>query len=357
METTLPSAAGPDAPEEKSLAGADDQTVRFLVEAFDRTTGERRWRYELESEPVGESLQPVHRKHNLSSSSPVTDGEHIYAWFGTGQLVALTIDGRLAWEKHLAREYSPFDITWGHSSSPTVHEDKLLLLCDHEPASYLLALDKQTGKELWKVDRGSGLRSYSTPTIVDSASGPEIIVNSSKGLDAYDPDTGERKWYYPEDNRFPIPAPSFGDGIIFTSRGYRSGPYMAIRPGGSGDITQSEHLLWRVPTGAPYVSAVVQYQGIVFLASDAGVLQAVDAKNGERLWQSRTGGVFSASPVAGDGKVYFASETGEILVIRAGREFELIASNDMGVRFLASPVISGGNLFLRTDGELFAVGN
>ncbi|MGH9337397.1 MAG: PQQ-binding-like beta-propeller repeat protein, partial [Vicinamibacteria bacterium] len=151
-------------------------------------------------------------------------------------------------------------------------------------------------------------------------------------------------------------VPSFADGVIYTSRGYRSGPYMAIRPGGRGDIRETEHLVWHVPTGAPYVSSVVHYNGVVYMASDAGVVQAADAKTGERLFQGRTGGVFSAAPVAADGKVYFMSETGEAIVIAAKREFEILAQNAMDARFLASPAIAGGQLFLRSDDRLICVG-
>jgi outer membrane protein assembly factor BamB len=286
----------------------------------------------------------------------VTDGERVYAWFGTGQLVALDFEGRLLWQKHVAKEYAPFEIPWGHSSSPTVYEDFLLLLCDHEPASYLLALDKRTGREKWKVDRGKGLRSYSTPTVVRGPAGDELVVNSSEKLEGYDPRTGKPLWFLVEPNQFPIPVPSFADGIIYTSRGYRSGPYMAIRPGARGDLKGSEHLVWHVPTGAPYVSSVVHYQGVVYMASDAGVVQAVDAATGERLFQGRTGGVFSAAPVAGDGKIYFLSETGEGIVLAAKREFEVLASNAMKGRFLASPAVSGGQIFLRTDGRIIAIG-
>jgi outer membrane protein assembly factor BamB len=182
------------------------------------------------------------------------------------------------------------------------------------------------------------------------------VVNSSERLEGYDPRTGKLLWFLVEANQFPIPVPSYADGIIYTSRGYRSGPYMAIRPGARGDLKGSEHLLWHVPTGAPYVSSVVHYQGVVYMASDAGVVQAVDAATGERLFQGRTGGVFSAAPVAGDGKIYFVSETGESFVLAAKREFEILSRNAMNARFLASPAISEGRIYLRTDDRLIAIG-
>ncbi|MGH9321954.1 MAG: PQQ-binding-like beta-propeller repeat protein [Vicinamibacteria bacterium] len=354
-------ARGENAPAERSIgevAGEEqaEGDVVFLVEAFDRKDGSRLWEYRLPAEAATGQLPPVHRKHNLASPSPVTDGERVYAWFGTGQLVALDFEGKLVWQRHLGKDYSPFEIPWGHSSSPTIYEDSVILLCDHEPASYLLALDKRTGKEKWKTDRGQGLRSYSTPTVVPGPQGDELVVNSSERLEGYDPKTGKALWFLVESNQFPIPVPSFADGVIYTSRGYRSGPYMAIRPGGRGDIRETEHLVWHVPTGAPYVSSVVHYNGVVYMASDAGVVQAADAKTGERLFQGRTGGVFSAAPVAADGKVYFMSETGEAIVIAAKREFEILAQNAMDARFLASPAIAGGQLFLRSDDRLICVG-
>jgi outer membrane protein assembly factor BamB len=352
---------GPDATPERSIGDvatveAREGDVVFLVEAFDLEDGRRLWRYELEAETPEGSLPAVHRKHNLASPSPTTDGERVYAWFGTGQLVVLDLDGKLVWEKHLGMTYQPFVIAWGHSSSPTLFRDLVLLLCDHDNASYLVALDKRTGEEKWKADRGQGQRSYSTPTVVSGPAGDELVVNSSERIDGYDPATGKQLWYFVEKNQFPIPVPSFDDGIIYTSRGYRSGPYMAIRPGGRGDIAGTESVIWHVATGAPYVSSIVQYQGVIYMASDAGVVQAADAKTGERLWQERTGGVFSAAPVAGDGKVYLLSETGEVLVLRASKTFEILARNQMDARFLASPAVSNGQLFLRSDDRLIAVG-
>lgn len=347
---------GGDFPEERSMTGRLEADVVFLVEAYHRADGRRLWQYRLPAERTGDSFPEVHRKTNLANPSPVTDGERIYAWFGTGQIVALDLEGNRVWQKHLGKEYGPYVITWGHSSSPTVYEDSLILLCDHQPASYLLALDSRTGAERWKADRGEGRSSYSTPTVVPGPRGDELVVNSSVGLEGYDPKTGERLWYYTEPNRFPIPVPSFADGVIYTSRGYRSGPYMAIRPGGRGDIADTEHLVWHVPTGAPYVSSVVHYDGVVYLASDAGILQAADAETGQRLFQGRTGNVYSAAPIAGDGKVYFLSETGETVVLKASREFEILARNQIDGRFLASPVVAKGLLLLRSDSELIAVG-
>lgn len=345
-----------DFPEERSLSGASGDGVTFLVESYDRKDGKRLWQYRLPAISAAEALPEVHQKTNLANPSPSSDGERVYAWFGTGQIVAIDAKGKLVWQRHLAKEYGAYTITWGHSSSPTVYGDSLILQCDHDPASYLLALDKKTGKEKWKADRGKGLRSYSTPMVISGPAGDELVVNSSQRLEGYDPKTGERLWHYEEPNQFPIHVPSFGGGVIFMSRGYRSGPYMAIRPGARGDIAGTKNLLWHVPTGAPYVSSMVHYQGVLYLASDAGILQAADAETGKRLFQGRTGNLYSAAPVAGDGKVYFLSESGETVVLKASREFEILARNQVEGRFLASPVIANGLLLLRSDSELIAVG-
>jgi outer membrane protein assembly factor BamB len=338
---------------ERALAGsiAGDRTF-FVVEAFNRADGRRLWQHRSEASGP---LPGVHDKHNLASPSPVSDGQMVYAWFGTGQIVALDMNGKLVWERHLGKEIAPFDINWGHASSPTLFGDTLLLLCDHQPASYLLAVDKKTGRERWRADRGRGRMSYTTPFVVDTSTGPELIVNSSERVDAYDPRSGAFLWHVGGSNQFPIPAPTFHDGVVYLTRGYRSGPFMAVRPGGRGDISRS-HVVWEVPTGAPYISSLVYDEGILYMASDVGAVTAIDAASGRRIWQQRVDGIFSASPVAGDGKIYFVSETGETIVVKAGRQPEVLARNDLGERLIASPAISNGQLFIRSDGQLFAIG-
>jgi outer membrane protein assembly factor BamB len=352
-------ARGEEASAEKPLGGARAEGdegaprgVEFVVEAFHRQDGRRLWQYRLASEG---DLPAIHDKHNLASPSPVTDGRLVYAWFGTGQLAALDMDGRLIWRRNLAKEYSPFEVDWGHGSSPALYGESLYLLCDHKPASYLLALDKRTGKEKWKADRGKERKSHSTPTLVTGPRGDELVVNSSERIDAYDPRTGELLWYTGEPNRFPIPVPTFAAGVLYASRGYRSGPYMAIRAGGRGDVTRS-HVQWSVPTGAPYVSSLVHYDGLVYMANDAGIVTGVDAKSGEKVWQERIPGIFTASPVAGDGKVYLLSETGEVIVLAAGRQPRVLERNVMDERMVASPAVSRGQIFIRTDGHLLGIG-
>lgn len=335
-----------------SAAPGGVDKVTFLVTALDRTRGKNAWEFTL---PAEGPLPSVHEKHNLASPSPVTDGERIYAWFATGQIAAIDLSGKLVWKKHLGAEYGPFEINWGHGSSPVVYKDQLILLCYHQPASYLLSLDARTGRVRWKVDAPAGVTSYSTPLVVESGGKAEVVVNSSIGVSGHDLATGERLWHFEEANRFPIPSPVFDGSLIYLSRGYRSSPFMAIRPGGKGDLA-ANNIAWKVSSGAPYISSVVYYDGLIYMTGDVGVLTVADGKTGERVYQERIGGVYTASPVAGDGKVYLVSEDGETIVLAAGRTPRVLERNKLKARQLASPAIAGGRLFIRSDDAVYAIG-
>lgn len=328
-----------------------DAQVRFVVSALDAQTGKGVWEYALDPEGA---MPEVHEKHNLASPSPVTDGSRVYAWFGTGQIVALDMTGKPVWQRNLSRDYGPFSIIWGPGSSPTLYNDALFLLCYHGQSAYLLSVDARTGKTRWKYDQKPGTLSYSTPVIVQGPKGPELIVNSSEGVAGHNPDTGDRLWYFTEDNSFPIPAAVSHGETLYLNRGYRSSPYMAILAGGRGDIAAA-NVIWRQPTSGPYVPSLLYYDGLLYMATDQGIVSAIDATTGQRVWQERIPGVYMASPVAGDGKIYFAGETGETLVLQAGRQLKILARNKLTGRFGASPAIAGGMLFLRSDDRLVAV--
>jgi outer membrane protein assembly factor BamB len=349
-------ARGEDAKAEKPLAAeagdGPDQKVAFFVEAFHRKDGRRLWQHRLE--PKG-ALPEVHQKHNLATPSPVTDGTLVYAWFGTGQLVALdAATGKLAWQKHLGQD-SPFDLAWGHASSPALHQDLVILLVDHKSAAYLLALDKRSGEVRWKTERPKGTASYSTPTIVKGPAGDEMVVNSTQRVDVYDPRTGTLLWWVGSEHNFAVPVPAHADGVLYLSRGYRSGPYMAVAMGGRGDIAKT-HVKWSIPTGAPYCSSLTYYDGLLYMANDVGVVTAVDPATGEKVWQERVDGIFSASPIGADGKLYLQSETGDTIVLAAGRQPKLLSRNPVGERSIANPAISKGQIFIRTDGSLLCFG-
>lgn len=335
----------PGAAEAKRLN--PDLGVEFTVLALNLSDGKHLWERSYRAEG---HLPSVHVKHNLASPSCVTDGERVYAWFGTGLVVALDFDGNEIWRRHLARERTPFDIKWGHGSSPTLFEDKLYLLVDHPLDSYLLAVDKTTGEDIWVSERGTGARTYTTPLIVPTSDGNRLIVNTNTGVQALDPDSGKVAWTEGEEIRVPVATPVHHDGMLYSGRGYNSSPYLALSL-----ESDDNRVRWRTGTGGPYVSSLVYYEGLIFMATERGIASAVDASNGELLWRQRLGGVFSASPLAAGGKIYFTNEDGKTYVVAAKGEFELLAENDLQERSLASLAASEGHILLRTDDHLFAI--
>lgn len=331
--------------------GLTDDRIQFVVAAFRTTDGRALWDYKMD---VSGKLPEVHEKRNLATSSAVTDGERVFGWFSNGQLAALDINGKPLWSRRLGQEYGSFDLDWGHSSSPALSGDRLILLCYQGTSAFLLALDKRTGKELWKVERPREFKSYSTPLAIETPQGPEVIVNSSETMEAFDPATGKSLWKFAEPTRFAVPMPVYHDGMLYVSRGYRSGPYWAVKAGERGEVPKSK-LAWHVETGAPYTSSLVYDNGLLFMATEMGIVTCVDAKTGERVWRERLGGIYSASPVAADGKVYLFGENGETLVLRSGRTPEVLAKNKLDMRVIASPAVSGGRIFVRGDRELVAI--
>jgi len=344
---------------EEPIGGNDTQSadgkpgdVRLIVEAFRISDGSRLWIF---SAPASGEFPELHEKHNLATPTPVTDGEHVFAWFGTGQIVALDMQGNLVWSRHLGREYAPFATRWGHGSSPTLYKDLVLLLCDHTGESYLLALDKNTGKERWKADRGRDHISHATPLIIHTSARDELIINSSERIDAYDPSNGTLLWYAGKWRQTPVPTPVFHNGTLFLSRGYRNSDFLALLPGGKGDVT-SQNILWRSSGGASYVPSILYYRDLLYVTNEVGIMTCAEASTGETVWKKRLGGIFFASPVAGDGKVYMVGETGETFVLKAGREPVELATNELGERMIASPAISNGKIYLRSDRSVFCIG-
>jgi outer membrane protein assembly factor BamB len=325
--------------------------VTLIVEAFHRSDGHQLWKYSM---PATGEFPQLHEKHNLATPTPVTDGKLVYAWFGTGQLIALDMSGKLVWSRHLGTEYSPFQIPWGHGGSPILYKESIILLCDHPNKSFLLALDKGSGKERWNVTRGEGRISHSTPLVVPGSERDELIINSSERVDAYNPENGEFLWSFGSQRQTPVPSPVFNNGVIYLSRGYRNSDFLAVKSGGHGDVSKSS-VLWNSSSGASYVPSILYYEGLLYITNEVGIVTCADAETGKPVWKERLGGIFFASPTAGDGKIYMVSETGETYVLKAGRQARILAKNDLGERFLASPAFSDNQLFLRSDTTLFCI--
>jgi outer membrane protein assembly factor BamB len=362
-----------------SSNGRNQDELHLLCLA--RDDGSEKWHLRLWG-----SAPTLHHptKSSMASPSPVTDGEHVFAFYGSGDVVCVDFDGGLVWQRSLASEYGPFENRFAASSSPLLYRDLLLLQCDHYGPSYLLAIDKATGTNRWKTDRPNVWLSWSSPQLMPAATakaggdspvtspnrpralkakvfpastnaGEELLVCGSHRLDAYNPTTGEKLWTVGGMSRECVPTPVFGHGLIFAATG-PNGQSLCIRPGGRGDVTGS-HVVWSNPRGAPFVPSPILVGDRVYLVDDKGIATCLDATSGHMAWRKRFGGAFTASPVAGDGKLYFCDESGKTIVVAGDtNKYRELARNQLDEAIFASPAISQGRLFIRTAGHLYCIG-
>ncbi|MBI3839843.1 MAG: PQQ-binding-like beta-propeller repeat protein [Planctomycetia bacterium] len=295
-------------------------------------------------------------KSSMASPSPITDGQQIYAFFGSGDVFCLDFEGRLLWHRSLAAEYGAFENRFAASSSPLLFEDSLIVQCDHYGASYVIAIDKITGENRWKTDRPKVWLSWSSPICarVPQTSEYELILCGSEKIDAFDPRTGGKLWTLGGMARECIPTPVTGHGLLLAVSGPNGTSY-AIRPGGRGDITAS-HVVWSSTRGNPFVPSAILVGDYYYLVDDHGIGSCLDARTGKQVWRKRFGGDFTASPVSADRRIYFVNEAGTTLVIQAGiQRYQELARNALDEPVFASPAISAGNLLIRAAGRLWCL--
>ena len=314
----------------------------------------------------GNNLQ---RKHNMSSPSPVTDGMSVWVMTGTGILKGFAFDGKELWSRDIQKDYGAFGLNWGYASSPLLLDEALYVQVLHgmktDEPSYLLRIDKKSGKTVWRVERPTvAIRespdSYTTPTPLRYGKTLEIVVTGGDCVTGHDPATGKELWrangLNPDNNpsyRI-VASPIAFDGIIYAPT--RVKPLLALKAGGRGDITTS-HLVWSTPNG-PDVPTPVTDGKHFYIANDRGIMWCLDAKTGQEIWgqQRIAAATYSASPVLADGKIYVTSEDGLTTVVKAGAKFEVLAENKLDEYTLSSPAISDGQIFLRTSKHLYCIG-
>lgn len=310
------------------------------------------------------------RKHNMSSPSPVTDGKSVYVMTGTGILKAFDFQGKELWARDIQKDYGAFGLQWGYASSPLLHEDALYVQVLHgmktDEPSYVLRINRATGKTVWKVERPSEAikespDAYTTPALLRyDRTKTEIVITGADVVTGHDPATGKELWraggLNPENAPFYriVASPVIYDGIIYAPT--RIKPLLAFRAGGRGDITKS-HLLWSAPFG-PDVPTPVTDGKYFYIVGDKGIVWCLDAKTGKELYGPVRikPGDYSASPILADGKIYATSEEGLTTVIKAGDKFEVLAENNLNEYCLSSPAVSDGQLFIRTSGHLYCIG-
>jgi outer membrane protein assembly factor BamB len=329
---------------------------RLVVCSFDRRTGKLQWQAD-----AGQARGSSHNKNGYASASVVTDGQQVFASFGGAGLFAWELaTGRPQWHADLGA----LQHEWGSASSPVLVGNYVIQLCDSEAESSLKAFDKRDGSPVWSTSRTS-TGCWSTPVLVDAndAGGQkleELVVNGT-GVDgagsgciiAYDPGDGHELWKVQGTTGVVCPTAIVGGGLVISTSG-RNGPIIAIQPGGAGDVTTS-NVVWKHARGGAYVPTGVAYRNRLYALADGGVISCFNLGSGEEIWRERLRGTFTASLVAGDGRIYAVNEYGMVYVMAASDNYQSLATNDMQERTLATPAIAAGDLFLRTESQLYCV--
>jgi outer membrane protein assembly factor BamB len=341
----------------------DESKHSWRVYCLDKNSGKILWEH-IAWEGVPTIKRHIKASH--ASSTPVTDGKHLVAFFGSEGLFCYDFDGNLLWKQKLGRLdagwfHTP-EYQWGNGSSPIIYKDLVIVQCDIQEGSFIAAYHLKDGQEAWRTERDE-YPSWGTPTVYE---GPGRITNGSKAIRGYDPLTGEELWQLRPNSDITTPTPFVAHDLIFVTSGYRPvQPIYAIRPGARGDISlnpgqeSNEYIAWSKRFGGPYTPTPIVHGDLLYVCSNSSVLTTYNAKTGERIYQERIGkdpGAYTASPVAADGKIYFSSEEGIIHVLKAGPIYELLASNPMGEVCMATPAISGEMILIRTQHHLFAIG-
>jgi outer membrane protein assembly factor BamB len=325
----------------------DKQRVLLCL---DRRDGKILWQRVV----VTAELEEKHGLNSYASSTPVTDGKHVWVPFLSRpnvQLACYDFDGNLQWLKSPGEFHSKH----GFCSSPVLYKDMVILNCDQDAMGYIVALDKATGEERWRADRPNRTRSYCVPLIVTAAGKKQLVLSGSKCVASYDPDTGKRHWIIDGPTEQFVASMVFTDDVLFLTAGYPTYHLLAIRPDGAGNVTDT-HVLWHKTKGAGYVPSPVAFGNRFYVVTDDGIAGCFEAKTGERRWTERLGRHHSASPVAAAGHLFFPDDSGVTYVIKPGTKFEEIGRNPLGEECYASPAVSQGQLFIRTLNHLWCIG-
>ncbi len=344
----------------------DNTSHKWIVYALDTRTGKVAWEKTV---VTGVPKVKRHPKSTHANSTLATDGQHLVAFFGSEGLYCFDMDGKLLWKRDLGLLDSAYyvapDAQWEFASSPVIHQGVVLIQCDVLKGSFVAALNIKDGTDVWRTPR-TDVPTWGTPTVYAELANAQVIVNGYKQIGSYDLKTGKEVWRLKGGGDIPAPTPVLAHGMAFITNAHGPmAPILAIRLNATGDIslapneTSNQFVAWSYPRDGAYMSTPVVYGDHLYNIRINGVMSCYDARTGTKMYQERLGSGmtgFSASPVAGDGKIYFTSEDGDIYVIKAGPKFEQVAKNSMGDVCMASPALSGGILFVRTQSHVVAIG-
>ncbi len=331
----------------EGTASDDTSVQRMKLICIDRSTGAVLWDRTVYEGPPKEKR---HIKSTYANATPATDGHIVVAFFGSHGIYAYDFEGKQLWGRDLGRfdvgAYDDPSYEWGTASSPIIDGDRVIVQCDQQKGSFLIALDRKTGETLWKTEREE-LPSWGTPAVNRNV----LVTNGSNAIRGYDPATGKQLWKFGGSSKITAPTPvASGDMIVVASGRRPEAPIFAFRPDGT--------IAWQKQQRGSYMPTPLIYQDRLYVLGNAGIFDCYDLKTGAEIYRQRiphAGSGFSASPVASDGKIYLPSEDGDIFVVRAGPQFELLAKNEMNEPIMATPAIAGGLLLIRTDHHLWAI--
>jgi outer membrane protein assembly factor BamB len=328
---------------------------KFDVLCIDRKSGKVLWQKTARTAAPHEGY---HRMYgSFASNSAVTDGKYVYASFGSRGVFCFDLNGKLIWQQDLGIQMR-MRLQFGEGTAPVLDKDKLILNYDHDAGSFIVALDKLTGKELWRTTRDE-ISAWSVPLIIEYGGRRQIIVAASKKVRSYDAQTGKVIWECAGLGVNVIPAPVYQNGVVYVMSGYRDPKLMAIKLGKDGDLTGTDAILWTQTRGLSYTASPVLSDGKLYTLTDNGQLSCFNATTGEpyfhqvRLPRPYN---FKASPVGANGKLYLASEEGDVIIVKMGEKLEVVATNTLADQmFIASPVIVEGEIFLRGQNTLYCI--
>jgi len=350
------------APKTGYYAPRDTKTLtgehRWTVFCLDAATGKVLWERVAHKGPP---QYPIHVKSSYASETPVSDGERVYAYFGNVGIFCYDREGKELWSKSWG--VFPTRVDWGTGASPVLHGDRIYIVNDNEKSSFLVALDKKTGKELWKVERDEK-SNWATPFIWENGKRTEIVTTGTKKVRSYDLD-GKLLWQLGGMSSICVPSPITAHGLLFVSSGYEFGrprPVVAIKPGASGDIslkkeeTSSEFITWSRDSIGAYHPTPLILGDYLYMLYSTGFISCYEAKTGKPVYErERLSGSFTASPWSYGDKIFCLSEEGITYVVKAGPKYELLEKNVLGEVALATPAIADGRLYIRTVTALYCI--
>ncbi len=327
----------------------------FKVVCVDRETGKILWERVAYEGPVQDSR---HKKASFASSTPATDGKYVFAFFGSEGLYAYDYKGKQIWKQDLGTIGTA---SVGYGVSPILYQNLVIMLCDDSGGhSFIAAFDKRTGKQAWRVERKVDI-TWSTPVLVRNAKGStELVTGAIEAIIAYDPATGKELWRHKGLDSNAVPTPVVSDDLVVLTSGAPQKVVLAIRTGGSGDVTGTPQLVWSYNKGTAYVPSPIAYGDYIYLMTGNGSITCLDAKTGKVNYEGARvpkSTMFVASPVAYEGKILLTSEEGDTFVLKAGTKHEVLITNSLGEPVYASPAIADGKIFIRGENNLFAIGN